>query len=108
MSYDVWLEADLGGKEPVSLRTLDANYTWNISPMITAAVGHTPSDWDGVLAAQVAEITSTILSAFNADPAKFRALNPDNGWGDFEGARAFIQKINDACRDAPAAIMRVG
>ena len=39
MSYDVHLEADLGGEEPVNLGILDANCTWNVFPMFRLALG---------------------------------------------------------------------
>lgn len=107
MSYDVTLLADLGGPEPVSLGLLDENYTWNVYPMFHAVVGNGPNDWDGKPASEAAEICGRILSAFAADPEKFRAMNPANGWGDFEGAREFIRRIQDACLLAPKAILRV-
>lgn len=108
MSYDVHLEADLGGSEPVRVGHLDANYTWNVCPMFVAASGCSPNDWDGKPASEVRETCCQILAAFNADPATYRAMNPANGWGNFEGARNFIQKIADACELAPRATVRVG
>lgn len=107
MSYDVHLEADLGGPEPVSVGRLEANMTYNVAPMFREAVGTSPSDWDGMEAAKVAAICTAILHAFNLEPDRFKKLNPPNGWGDFEGARAFIQLILDACRAAPKSTVRV-
>lgn len=109
MSYDVHLEIDAGGAEPVSLAILNENMTWNVRPMFKAAIGEEGfcNNWDGLSAAIAADRCRRTLDAFNADPAKFRALNPANGWGDFEGAREFIQLINDACVLAPNATLRV-
>jgi hypothetical protein len=106
MSYDIWLEIDAGGPKPVRCGSLDVNYTYNVSPMFKEAVGETPGSWDGRRAADIAEVCGRILAAFAAEPNKFIALNPANGWGDFDGARSFIQQINDACHEAPNAIVR--
>ena len=108
MSYDVWMEADLGGPEPVAVELLEINYTYNVSKMFSAAIGETPSKWNGKPASEVREACLKILAAFEADPAKFQAMNPENGWGDFDGARNFIRSISDACQKAPRAIVRVG
>lgn len=97
------LEADVGGAEPVRLDVLDANYTYNVYPMFKAAGSDSPNAWTGLLGSEVREKCIAILAAFDADPAKYRALNPESGWGNFEGAREFIRKIADACEQAPLA-----
>lgn len=103
MSYDVSLVIDAGGKEPAALVVLDENYTWNVAPMFMESVGSTPNDWDGKSAFDVATICARILRDFELDPEKFQRLNPENGWGSFEGAKAFIAKIKIACEAAPKA-----
>lgn len=107
MSYDVGLECDLGGPEPVGLALLSANCTYNVAPMFVEAGGCSPNDWDGMSAANVRAKCLEILAAFEADPDKFKAMNPSNGWGNFEGARRFIREISDACELAPRATVRV-
>ncbi len=106
MSYDVWLEADLGGAEPAHLSILCENYTYNVAPMLHASCGSTPNDWDGIKARTVRSICYRILEEFDSDPAKYRLMEPVNGWGDFEGARSFITKIKGACETAPNAVFR--
>lgn len=110
MSYDVHLEADLGGEEPVNLGILDENYTWNVYPMFRLALGEEGfcNGWDGLSAAVAAMRCARTLAAFDADPDAYRALNPANGWGDFDGARRFIEAIREACVKAPNATLRVG
>lgn len=110
MSYDVHLEADLGGPEPVTLNLLDRNYTWNVYPMFKRALGDDGfcNEWDGLPAHVAVERCNLTLAEFDAFPDTFRALNPSNGWGDFDGARAFIEAIRDACARAPNATLRVG
>lgn len=108
MSYDVSLSADVGGPDLVPLSLLDINYTYNVGPMFYKAVGSGPNQWDGKPASEVSAICSRILDAFAAEPATYRAMNPSNGWGSFDGARKFIATIKDACDKAPKAILRVG
>lgn len=110
MSWDVHLEADLGGPAPLRVGDLDANYTWNVHPMFQAAIGEEGfcNAWDGLSASVAVERCTRILAAFEAEPDRFIALNPANGWGDFDGARRFVQTIHDACAEAPHATLRVG
>ncbi len=42
-----------------------------------------------------------------ASPQKYRAMNPPNGWGDYEGALKFTQQLRDACERYPGAIVEV-
>ncbi|HUS38938.1 MAG TPA: hypothetical protein VMX74_05785 [Pirellulales bacterium] len=107
MSYDVHMEALLGGTAPVALRLLDEHYTSNVSPMFVDVLGHSISEWDGIRASVVADECSAILAAFHASPGKYRSKNPTNCWGNFDGAKEFIQKIHDACTMAPDATVRV-
>lgn len=108
MSYDVYLVADLGGPEKVGLDLLSANMTWNLRPMFADVNnGDGPQEWDGKRAGDVAEILTRTLTAFDADPDRFRAMNPANGWGSFEGAKEFAQEVLSACLMAPNAIVKV-
>lgn len=102
MSYDVELEMD--DKSIVG----DFNYTYNVSEMFAKAIGSSITIWDGKSAVDVSHDCEKILIFFIKYPAMFRAMNPENGWGDFEGARNFIIKIKDACDLNPGATVRVG
>lgn len=103
MSYDVYLISDAD----LEFGYLDANYTCNVSCMFSAAIGETPTAWAGKPASEVRDACGKILEAFASNPAKYRSMNPKNGWGDFEGAREFIRKIQDACADNPDAFVVV-
>lgn len=108
MSYDVYLVADLGGPEMVSLGLLDANMTWNLRPMFAAVNdGDGPQEWDGKPASEIADLLTKTLAAFDADPARFEAMNPPNGWGNFEVAKSFTRRVLAACLSAPKAVVRV-
>lgn len=74
------------------------NYTWNILPMITLAADRAGlSDrscyWPtvGTVPANVAGPNlRAILTEMGRTPSDFRALNPENGWGDYD---SFLSKI---------------
>lgn len=103
MGYDVSLQVDVGGPEPVRLDILDENYTFNCGRMLYEAVGVGLADLSGEPAHKVAGILDTAITHMERDPERFRALNPDNGWGDADGWLRFLVKIRDACRLAPNA-----
>ena len=106
MSYDVHLEADLGCG-PVRVGDLDSNMTWNIAPIVVAACGTSPSQWDGLTGAEVCALARKVADAIDAEPNKYRALNPPNGWGSAETCQRWMRGIAWACAGAPNATFRV-
>ena len=42
-----------------------------------------------------------VLDAFNTDPRRFRAMNPDNGWGDFDSLSDVLIEMHQASRACP-------
>lgn len=47
------------------------------------------------------------LAALKADPARFKALNPENGWGSYEGLVEFVEQYLAACKESPDAQVEV-
>lgn len=41
------------------------------------------------------------------DPEKYEAMNPENGWGDFKGAKEFVEQLKEACEKWPEAVVLV-
>ena len=107
MSYDVYLRGCYGCGDCPSCHAaeseLDRNYTYNVGPMIHDACGSGPNEWHGKPANEVASIISKGLEKMRADPAKYEAMNPANGWGDFEGCKNFLGEIQDECQRYPKA-----
>lgn len=82
----------------------EVNYTHNTSPMIYLALvasgtvildddGDLETWWKvlhGLTGAHAAMYLATILRAFDAVPDVFRAMNPSNGWGDFDSLRGVL------------------
>lgn len=112
MSYDVRLEINTGGPRPASV-TETQEPTYNLAPMFREALGVPMRDrdggpcLDGMLASDALVVVTKALEAMALDPARFRALNPPNGWGCYEDAVEFLRWLQDACRDHPKATVRV-
>ncbi len=103
MSADYWLEIDTGGPKPVHLGNYEWNCTYNLGPMLRAA-GF--PDWillDGAQASDAAGMLDNVSRTLRSDPEKFRAMNPPNGWGDYEGAIEFVESMRDGCAANPRA-----
>jgi len=43
------------------------------------------------------------LNKLKVDPDKYKKLNPDNGWGTYEGLVAFVEQYLDSCKTHPDA-----
>lgn len=107
MSYDISLEANLGGAEPARVGDLDWNYTYNIQPMTERAGLKSLHDLNGKKAKDAAAILEFVLNNMDEDAEGYRALNPANGWGDYDGFTAALRELLAAFYAAPEATVRV-
>jgi hypothetical protein len=82
VSYDIWLEIDTGGPEPACVGR-DWNYTSNCVPMWRAA-GADLAEFHGKSAADCIPVLSAAIELLRAEPARFEAMDPENGWGSYE------------------------
>lgn len=120
MSYDISLYApcaqqpclcachDGGAGE---IEVFDSNYTSNCSQMWDTA-GCRLRDWAydkaaGRTAATLIEPLRTAIKTMADDPKRFIAMEPDNGWGSYEGALAWLRSILRACEKYPEASVYV-
>lgn len=120
MSYDVYLYEPCpqqpclctcheGG--PSEVRVFDSNYTSNCSMMWDAA-GCPLREWAcdkrGVRTAEtLIEPLRAAIAAMEADPAKYEAMNPDNGWGSYQTVLPWLRSILSACEQHPKARLHV-
>lgn len=105
MSLDVSLEV----VRPVSV--FDGNITHNLGPMAKEA-GIYESLWHPELisaekASELVPLLTEGLRLLRDDPSRFKAFNPSNGWGDYEGFVSFVTRYRDACMENPDATIRV-
>lgn len=92
------------------------NYTHNTNRMIAAALeDHAgietpqcggslgpvigPAWWKRLENAGAAEgqaYLGLLITCLEADPAKYRAMNPENGWGDYDRLLVVLREMRDA------------
>lgn len=110
MSYDIalYLKVDTGGSEPVDYCAADiGNYTANVSGMWTDALGYRLADLKGRTAGDCTDDLRRAVADMQNRPDHYRAMNPPNGWGDYEGALAYLRQLHDACCAHPKATVHI-
>ena len=106
MSYDIYLGIDTGAADLTTVYEV-GNYTSNVSPMWTRALGQPLSELHGMTAADAVPLLDAGIAALEADPAGFRELNPANGWGRYEGALKYLEELRAGCAEHPKTVVRV-
>jgi hypothetical protein len=79
------------------------NMTYNIWEMVNAACGMTFRDMDGKKAAEVLPILQEVKTKMLAEPEKYKALEPDNGWGSYDGLLNYLYELIRGCEEIPDA-----
>lgn len=107
MSWNVDLVIDTGGE---SLRSVCevGNYTFNVSKMYYDVFKNGfREDLHGVSAYDCIFILEKAIEKLKANPEKYKAMNPENGWGNYEGAISFLEAILSACKENPKCTVRI-
>lgn len=82
------------------------NLTYNVAPMLGAAdFGF--RDVAGWKASDAGPVIREALQRMLDDPERFKALNPPNGWGDYDGTIAVMAGLAAHCALNPDATLRV-
>jgi hypothetical protein len=100
MSYDVSVDYP-------AIASVGFNYTYNCSPMFYYVLEGGINGLAGLTAKDAQERLTVGIAKMEADPEKYRAMNPENGWGDYEGALEFLRGIKRACADHPDGTVSV-
>jgi hypothetical protein len=110
MSYDIWLEADLGGPERIEVFEV-GNYTSNVSPMWNLALQKAGElrmkDLHDRQCGTVIDPLTRAIEYMKNNPDEFRAMNPPNSWGKYEGALEYLEELLRGCKAAPDAYIYV-
>lgn len=110
MSWDFGMEVDVGGTSRVEL-TNHENYTYNVSPMYSAALlGTGLGGISDIRGRRARDVYGALLRAYDVmagDPARFEAMNPKNGWGSYEGALLVLRNLIQWAEAAPDAYFTV-
>lgn len=102
------------GREPVAVElptddetVYDANITHNLNKMANEAGVYEclwrPDEIGISKARQLIEPLTAGLALLQSDPDKFKAFNPSNGWGDYDGLVSFVERYLSACVEYPDA-----
>ena len=101
MSLDVYLTAVR------EVEVHSSNITHNLAPMASEAGIYEhlwrPEEIGITTAQQLIEPLSKGLALLKSDPERFRALNPENGWGSYDALVEFVQRYLTACAIDPDA-----
>jgi hypothetical protein len=89
----------------------NANITHNLTAMADAAelymVLWRPDELGITKACALIEPLRKGLNILLDNPAKFKALNPTNGWGSYDSLVQFVVSYRGACMDHPDAVIGV-
>jgi hypothetical protein len=110
VSYDIhlYMNIDTGAAEPSWFTVAEiGNYTSNVAPMWTDALGHSLADLKEQTAGEALPALQRAVTALEADPGKYEAMNPSNGWGGYRGALDYLRRLRDACAEHPKATIYV-
>ena len=104
MSWDIRLTEE----KLVEVEVADiGNYTCNVSPMYVDAMGVSLSYFDGKAAKDCVKLLAQGVKNMLDDPDKYLAMEPENGWGHYEGALRYLSKLMNACIENPNATIEV-
>lgn len=106
------------GVEPMALASdsfdgevYSRNITHNLGAMAREAGVYLacwrPEEMGATKAHHLIEPLRAGLMALRSDPERFRAFNPANGWGDYDGLVAFVADYLAACEEFPDADVSV-
>ena len=105
MSLDVYLDCACCGST-----VAEFNATHNLTEMASEAGCYLPlwqAPESGIThARQLIDPVHDAVAALRADPVRFTALNPANGWGTYDGFIAALDGLLTACQRYPDAEVR--
>jgi hypothetical protein len=87
------------------------NITHNLGKMAEAAGLYEsvwrPDEYGIEFACQMIGTLESGLEKLEADPDKYKAYNPPNGWGSYEGLCKVLREYLEVCRKHPNAEIKV-
>ena len=100
MSWSLHLDGAEDFESPVDGHTYNLNAMWRLAGVIKDQ----PYELNGEMATTIGIRAAKGLLRAVTKPDEFRALNPENGWGDFEGFVEVLTRLAIACADNPESI----
>ncbi len=103
------LDVSLRELRPVSI--FEQNITHNLGAMADKAGLYQclwrPEEIGITKARQLIQPLQEGLQRLLDEPERFKALNPTNGWGSYEGLISFVREYLRACEESPDADVHV-
>lgn len=88
-----------------------ANVTHNLNTMAKEAGIYEalwrPDEINITQAGQLIPLLEEGLKKLMEDPEKYKKLNPENGWGSYNGLVKFVTGYLEACKENPDAMVEV-
>lgn len=107
MSADMWLHLPTAnGDQELEATVFEGNLTYNLSPMLYEA-GWEWHGQEGKTAETLLPLAESVLSNLKETPDKYQEMNPPNGWGNYDQAVEFMEKLVRACRAYPQSIVHL-
>ena len=106
MSYDIRLEIDTGGESPASV-TEWKSPTYNLGPMFSLALGEAIRSLDGKTGEDCKPILRRGIAFMQDKPNECKKLEPENGWGSYEGAFETLVWLLEQCCNHPKAMVKI-
>ncbi len=122
MSLDVYLEGEATDVyctcecghshiKPYKATLFSRNITHNLNRMADAAGIYKalwrPEEIGASKARELEPILTEGLARLRSDPEHYKKLNPENGWGSYEGLVLFVEEYLKACRLYPDLNVKV-
>lgn len=101
MSWDLDAHVVVDGNP---IRVGDWNYTHNCNGMVRDAGVPDWLQWDdGISSPDLVAKLATAIAGLEAEPDRFRAMNPSNGWGDYDSLLETLKEIHAQAVKFPSA-----
>ncbi len=78
------------------------NYTINVSEIFDKALGHSLTGLNKKRCKDVVLNLEKAVLYMKENKVELEKLNPKNGWGNYEGALEYLEKILKKCKDYPS------
>jgi len=102
-----WPNAEVPEQEYETNEVFEYNITHNLTSMANAADLYNalwrPDEQGSVYAKDIVGQLERGLKRLQKDPDGFKKMNPDNGWGSYEGLVTFVELYLKACKEYPDA-----
>ena len=87
MSYDLWLNHD------------SFNMTSNVGPMFRRCIPKGIQSIHNLTGKQAQPVLLKLFIEMHVHKEELESMNPKNGWGDYESAKAWVLKLWNASRE---------